>query len=108
MRSDLLDGVRRIGSIMMHGLRMVSCLSHRQVLWMRSNVGSALRLIIILMGWLGVCHSLVGCTIDMIMGLGMSCHSMRVLDVILTHSLLEVALRFFNLVIEALKAWNSV
>ena len=75
---------------------------------MRSNVGGALRFIIILMGWLGVGHSLVGCAIDMIMGLGMSCHHMRVLRVILTHSLLKVALRFLNLVVEALKAWNGV
>ena len=93
---------------MMHGLRMVSCLSHRQGLWVRSNVGGTLRFIIVLMDWLGMGHSLVGCAIDMIMGLGMSCHHMRVLGVILAHSLLKVALRFLNLVIEALKAWNSV
>ena len=35
-------------------------------------------------------------------------HNMRVHNVILTHSLLKIAFRFLVLVVEALKAWNSV
>ena len=78
---------------------------------MWSNIGGTLRFIIILMDWLRMDKSLVSGAIDMIMGLGVSClmsYSMRVLSVILAHSLLNCALWFLNLVVETLKAWNGI
>ena len=87
---------------------VVNCLMHWHGLWMWGNVRGFMRTIINLMSRLWMDHSLVGVgrSIDLVMRRGMSCqvmvllpHNVWVPTVILTHSLLKVALWLFNLVV---------